>query len=176
MTADFVLAGTGSRSLRAAQREVQVEAMRRCTAAIEERHTLHGGRLVVMSGLAEGWDELIALTALRLGVRLWAAIPNRGYGAHYWGRNSVTGVPRLMAFREIVSQAWKVTHVMEDIHQRRLRLDDGTHANFVRNDYLVEQADEFLVWDPSSRGTAHCVAAIKRVGTPFTVLSDGMAA
>jgi hypothetical protein len=29
---------------------------------------------------------------------------------------------------------------------------------------MVEQAHDFVVWNPESRGTAHCVAAIKRAG------------
>lgn len=170
MSSGFVFAGTGSRSLRTAPREVLVDAMERCTVRIRIRQEQHGDRLVVMSGMAEGWDECVALAALRLGVRLWCAIPNRGYGAHYWGRNSVLGFDRLEAFLGIMSQAWRVTHVMEDVYSQQGIYLDGEHSNFVRNRFMVDGggdfpgADDFGVWGPESRGTAHCVTAIKRAG------------
>lgn len=166
-----VVAGTGSRSLRVADRAVQVEAMGRCTDALEERRAEHGDRLVVMSGGAEGFDELIARCAMRLGIRLWLALPNRGYLAYYWGRASLLQRDRAAEAVELVDQAWKVTHVMEQIHGTNALKVDGLHANFWRNLYLVEQADDFLVWDPSSKGTAHCLSEIRRHGTPYAILS-----
>lgn len=162
--ADYVLAGTGSRSLRVADRAVQVDAMERVTAALESRQAEHGNRLVVMSGLAEGFDELLAVVALRLGIRLWAAVPNRGYLAHYWGRESQLKRDRLPEAQAILDQAWKVAYVMEDIHGTTALKLDGLHANFWRNQFMVDQAEDFLVWIPTSTGTAHCVKAIKAAG------------
>jgi hypothetical protein len=130
-----------------------------------------GGRLVVMSGCAEGWDACVAWTAIRAGIRLWAAVPNRGYGAHYWGRKSLTGRDQLPEFERILAAAWRVTYVMEEIHGTSALYLDGLHSNFVRNTFMVDKAQEFVVWDPSSRGTAHCLAEIKRAGKPFRVLS-----
>ena len=144
--------------------------MRRCEARVVERQAQHGNRLVVMSGLAEGWDELMARVAIRLGVRLWCAVPNRGYGAYYWGRESLTGVDRSADFESIRAAAERVTHVMEDIHGTRELKWRGKHANFWRNDFMVTGggdfagADDFAVWNPTSRGTAHCVDAIRRAG------------
>lgn len=180
----FVLAGTGPRSLRAADRAIQVDAMERCETRILQRQDEHGDRLVVMSGMAEGWDELIAMTALRLGVHLWCAIPNRGYGAYYWQRQSVTGMPRLPAFGAIVGRASRVTYVLEDVYGLRgVRLPTGEHSNFVRNRFMVTGhgeftgGDDFAVWGPESKGTAHCVREIKRAGKwrDDMVLSPGVA-
>lgn len=161
---DFVLAGAGSRSLRVAPRDVQVEAMRRCTAYVEARIAEHGERLVVMSGAAEGWDELLARVALRLGVRLWLALPNKGYARHYWGRASLLERDRTTEFAEITSAAWKVTYVMEQIHGTTALKVDGLHANFWRNTFMVDTGQDFAVWNPTSTGTAHCVKAIKAAG------------
>lgn len=36
---------------------------------------------------------------------------------------------------------------------------------------MVATAHEFLVWDPTSSGTAHCLTAIKRAGKPYEILS-----
>ncbi|GIF17248.1 macro domain-containing protein [Actinoplanes teichomyceticus] len=164
MTGDFVLAGTGSRSLRTAPRHVQVEAMDRCMDAVARRLSKHGSRLVVMSGAAEGWDELLARVAIRLGIRLWLALPNKGYAQYYWGKASVLERNRLPEFAEIAAAAWKATYVMEQIHGTTALKVDGLHANFWRNQFMVDNADDFVVWDPASRGTAHCVAAIRKAG------------
>ncbi len=173
---DFVLAGTGSRSLRTAPREVQVDAMELACARIAERVLEHGDRLVVMSGGAEGWDECLARAAIRLQVRLWLALPNRGYVAHYWGRASALKRDRLAEFAEIEAAAWKITHVMEEVHRTTQLKKDGKHANFWRNDFMVigdpsggfdfDGADDFAVLGPvkPDSGTDHCVKAIKAAG------------
>lgn len=176
---DYVVAGTGSRSLQVAPVEVKRAAANLTADALAGLVEAHGDRLVVMSGMAEGFDACLAYTALRAGVRLWAAVPNKGFGGHYWGRNSLTGRDRLAEFVGILAAAERVTFVMEEIHgTTRLHLD-GVHANFVRNSWMVNGgpdgfagADEFVVWDPTSRGTAHCLAEIRRAGKPFRVLSE----
>jgi hypothetical protein len=161
---DFVLAGTGSRSLRTAPREVQVEAFERCTERVAQRVLEHGSRLVVMSGMAEGFDECLARVALRLGVRLWCMIPSRSYLGHYWGRTSELERDRLLEAEEILARAWKVTYVAEQILGTKALHVDGLHINFHRNLIMVERADDFVVWDPTSRGTSHCVKAIDKAG------------
>lgn len=168
---DWIIAGTGSRSLRIAPREVQVAASDLMTAKVEQLRAVHGDRLVIMSGVAEGFDELLAVTALKMDVRLWAAVPNRGYSAYYWQRKSVTGMPRMPAFLKLTTAAWRVTYVMEDVHGRRGLYLNGVHSNFVRNLFMVDTAAEFLVWDPTSRGTEHCLKAIERARKPYEILS-----
>lgn len=172
----YVVAGTGSRSLLTAPAETRMAARDVLTVELEAQRREHGD-LVVMSGGAEGFDELVAVVALDLGLPLWLALPNRGYSAHYWGRNSATGRDRLPEFVRTAEQAWKVTYVMEEIHNVRGLYLDGVHSNFVRNDWMVTGkddwpgADEFLVWNPTSKGTAHCLAGIKRAGKPYAILS-----
>lgn len=169
---DYVVAGTGSRSLRTADRSVQVAAQSCLNARIDQLHAEHSDHLVLMSGMAEGWDELIAVTALARGIRLWAAVPNRGYGRWYWGQKSATKTNRLARFDEILSQAWRVTYVMEDVFGTSSLHLDGRHANFVRNDWMVSGrgpwagADDFLVLGPVKprSGTADCVETIKKAG------------
>ncbi|BAL87322.1 hypothetical protein AMIS_21020 [Actinoplanes missouriensis 431] len=161
---DFVLAGTGSRSLRTAPRGLQVEAMHLCTERVAQRVLEHGSRLVVMSGMAEGFDELLARVALRQGVRLWCVIPSKSYLRHYWGRNSLLERDRLAEAGEIVGQAWKVTYVAEQILGTTALKVDGLHINFHRNLFMTDAADDFVVWDPTSAGTAHCVKAIRQAG------------
>lgn len=168
---DFIVAGTGSRSLQKASKEDKEQVMATITNELNRLKEKYGDRLVIMSGMAEGFDKALAMVALDLGIRLWCAIPNRGYGDYYWGRNSLTRKNMMHQFNAIVDKAEKVVYVMEDIHNvsRGLYLH-GRHSNFVRNDYMVETADAFLVWDPTSSGTKDCVASIIKASKPFKVL------
>lgn len=173
---DYVLAGTGSRSLRTADRDTQIAAMRRCETAVNKAHAEHGDRLVVMSGGAEGFDELLARVAIHLHARPWLALPNRGYLTHYWGRASLLGRDRGTEAAELLAQAEQVTYVMEEVHGTTALTVDGLHAKFWRNRFMVDNATAFLVWDPTSRGTAHCLAAIRKARLPYEVLSPQPAA
>lgn len=162
---EFVLAGTGSRSLLTSSPEIRHRAVARTEMALSFRQHQHGARLIVMSGMAEGFDHLLAVTALRLGIDLWCVIPHRGYGDYYWRRNSLTGRDMFAEFCRIRDTAIRVTYAAESLYV------NGRHSNFVRNDQMIEAADEFLVWNPSSKGTAHCLAGIQRAGLPYEILS-----
>jgi hypothetical protein len=168
----FIVAGTGSRGLKLASQEIKDRAVAATTASLEALKLIHGDKLRVMSGMAEGFDELIAMVAIKLEIKLIAAVPNKGYGAYYWANHSLTGTNRMGHFNGIIARADKVINVMEDVHgiQRGLYLN-GRHSNFLRNDYMVAQANHFLVWDPSSSGTADCFSSIREAGKTFEILS-----
>ena len=165
-----ILAGTGSRSLETAESDIKDAVKRFVIGRLSAEKTRTNGDLMVMSGMAEGFDALLARSALALGIPLWCAIPNKGYGAYYWGRNSITGKDRLNQFHEIVSKAGKVVYVMEDIHRKRGLYLDGQHSNFVRNDYMIAIADDFLIWNPKSSGTKQCYAKILQEKKPYTII------
>jgi hypothetical protein len=117
-----------------------------------------------MSGMAEGWDEYLARLALELEIPFIAVVPTESYGDYYWGQKSVTGTDRRREFKDLLEQAEQVTWVCPSLYVA------GVHANFVRNQYMVDQADQFLVWNPQSRGTADCVRRIARAHKPSTVV------
>lgn len=77
-------------------------------------------------------------------------------------------------FREILDKAEKVVHIMEDVHNTNDLYIKGRHANFLRNDWMVENADMFLIWDPSSPGTADCFTSVKRARKAYIVMSQGI--
>lgn len=168
----FIVAGTGSRGLKLASQEIKDRAIAATTASLEALKLIHGDKLRVMSGMAEGFDELIAMIAIKLEIKLIAAVPNKGYGAYYWASHSLTGTNRMGHFNGIIARADRVINVMEDVHgiSRGLYLN-GRHSNYLRNDYMVAQANHFLVWDPSSSGTADCFSSIREAGKPFEILS-----
>lgn len=86
MTGRWVAAGTGPCALQDWPPAEKHRAYRLIVAAVDDLRRQHGDRLVVMSGMALGFDKALAVAALQLGVPLWCAIPNRGYGRYYWGR------------------------------------------------------------------------------------------
>lgn len=167
---DYVVAGTGSRSLQVVDRATRRLAWDLTLDRLRQARKAHPD-LIVMSGGAEGYDSCLAHAALHLDLALWLALPNRGYLAYYWGRASLTNADRMADAQALVDRAQRVTHVMEEIHGTTELKLDGKHANFWRNDFMVEAANEFLVWDPSSKGTAHCLAQIRKAGLPYEVLS-----
>jgi hypothetical protein len=167
----YVVAGTGSRSLQVADAATRRLAWDLTLDWLRSTLQDHPD-LIVMSGGAEGYDSCLAHAALHLDLPLWLALPNKGYLAYYWGRASLTGVDRMADAQALMDQAAKVTYVMEEIHGTRELKLNGKHANFWRNDFMVDNATEFLVWDPSSKGTAHCLAQIKRAGLPYEVLTS----
>lgn len=113
--------------------------------------------ILVLSGMAEGYDEVLARSALEHRIPFWAAVPNRGYGPHYWGNNSVSGYDRMGEFNELLAQAEGVTYVCRGIYE------GGVHANFVRNQWMVDHADILLV-GPGDGGTRDCIRRARQAG------------
>ncbi len=171
---NFIVAGTGSRSLQQATSEVKNEIFNEIIEILTKFKEEYGSNLVVMSGMAEGFDKALATAAIKLEIRLHCAIPNKTYGAYYWGSHSLTGKDQLPAFNSILDNAEKVIYIMEDIMGLRgisvWRNGRRYHSNFVRNDWMVSRADHFLVYDPSSSGTGQCFASIKHAQLPYTLI------
>ena len=169
-TQDHIIAGTGSRKLQLADPRVKLLVANMVQNELRERNTLYTNKLVVMSGMAEGFDSLLARAAIGFGIPLWCVLPHKGYGNYYWGDRSVTGQNNMAEFSRILNKAQRVTYVMEDVYHSHGLHVNGRHANHLRNDFMVATADEFLVWDPTSRGTSSCLSSITLAGTPFKIL------
>lgn len=119
--------------------------------------------LTLISGMAEGWDEAIAKVAMRNNIPYIVMIPNRGYGDYYWGRNSLLQINRMKTFDQLCDQASEVIYVCKSLYV------DGVHANFIRNQAMVDACDSALVYEPNSRGTRDAVTRLKAAGKPFKV-------
>lgn len=157
MTGRHVLAGTGPRSCRPTP-----ELVRRLDAIVEARAEVGG--LVIISGMAEGFDELLARRAIALGVPFIAAVPNRGYGAYYWSAaHSRDGKDRLDEFNELLAAAAEVCYVCRGVYEGRL------HSNFVRNQWMVDHSDELVVRRESGKGggTADCFRRATEAKRPW---------
>lgn len=168
----FTVAGTGSRNLQTASFEDKKAAHGIVTAELIRLRDKYGDDLIIMSGMAEGFDKLLAIVAMELGITLWCVIPNKGYASYYWGKKSLTGKDQMDKFLEILDYAKHVTYVDAVTPGLQGLYRDGKHINYIRNDFMVFSAHAFLVWDPSTRGTAHCFAEIRKAGKPYKILNQ----
>jgi hypothetical protein len=152
-----IIAGTGSRSF-----VLEPSYPYEFYKWLHERLHTRDESLMLMSGMAEGWDEFVARAAIACGFPWIAAVPNRGYGEYYWGRHSRSGENRYEEFKDLLCHANEVVYVCNSIKV------NGVHSNFLRNQWMVDNADEFVVYCPTSRGTADCMRRIKLAGLPYT--------
>jgi len=161
---NFYIAGTGSRELILdvdKRREVRDYLADLLTKAKEK----HGDKLIVISGMAEGFDEALARAAIMANVPFIAAIPNNGYIEYYWGKKSMLGRNRMAESQEILSKASDIVYVCDGIYG-----PDGRHANFHRNEWMVDHANIVWAYNPTTRGTAQCYAYCKKVGKPVFII------
>ena len=164
-----IVFGTGTRSLQVADGKEKYRALDLVKEYLQALIDA-GEDVVVISGMAEGFDTCVAVAAIELDLHWRAYIPNRGYGRYYWGEHSLTGKNRFEVFNGIVAQADEIIYTDEALGVPGSLYKNRLHMNFHRNHMMVDDGDEGLAWDVTSRGTAECVAYAKRVAVPIHVL------
>ena len=167
----FTVAGTGPRSLQSVSTEEKKAAYSIVASELIRLRSKYGEDLMIMSGMAEGFDKLIATVALEFEIPLWCAIPSKSYGSYYWGKKSTTGQNQLIKFNEMVKSAKHVTYVDQITPGMEGLYRDGKHVNFIRNEFMVSTADAFLIWDASSPGTKNCIKLVQDSGKPYKILN-----
>lgn len=168
----FIVAGTGPRSLQTASIDDKKAAYSIVAAELIRLRVKYGEELIIMSGMAEGFDNLLATVALDLEIPLHCAIPSKGYGQYYWGQKSATGQNRLAKFDEMVKAAKYVTYVDKITPGMQGLYRDGKHVNFIRNEFMVYTANAFLIWDAQSPGTKNCIKLVMDSGKPYKILNQ----
>lgn len=153
-TTGKIYAGSGSRSLKL-DPEMFTRVFNRLIEMIRQTKPS-----LIISGMAEGFDEALALAAMATQTPLKAMIPFKGYCNHYWGKNSVTGKNRLAECKQIVAYA-QVTGGVEYICSD-WRGSDGRYAMFHRNEAMAKACDKAWIYNPITPGTKrfkeYCVA------------------
>jgi len=97
----------------------------------------------VISGLALGWDQAWAVSALELGIPVHGAVPFEGQ-ENQWPESSQ------VLFRKIITECASVTYVCEPGY--------AAWKMQKRNEWMVERCHRVAaLWDGSSGGTANCV-------------------
>jgi hypothetical protein len=181
-----IIMGTGSRSMLTDPNAVEIykhlEAHVLHLKELEQDHTI-----VLISGMAEGWDEAIAKVGERNNIPYHCYIPTKDYGAYYWGRKSLMGIDRLHIFDRLIEGAARVTY-LEEIYgeprfMKRGEIDAHTiagpnyevnpgfwlHANMARNSVMVTNSTHDLVYDKDSAGTRDAVAKLRGAKRSYEV-------
>lgn len=160
----YFVMGTGSRSLATQENRMEVyENLLYHVGGMNIELSKNNRELVIISGMAEGWDAALANVAIELDIPFMAYVPNKGYGKYYWGQHSLLGRDRYAQFQYLCSSAMHVRYVCNSIYE------NGRHANFIRNDAMVAVAHHALVYDAGSSGTKDAVKTIKAKGIPMEV-------
>lgn len=101
------------------------------------------GKIAVVSGMALGWDQAIAVAALARDIDLVAAVPFKGQ-ERKWPQEAQR------RYREILDRAKKVVYVCEEGY--------AAYKMHHRNKWMVDRATEILaLWNGSAGGTKNCV-------------------
>lgn len=105
----------------------------------------------VISGMALGFDMILAEAALSLGIPVIAAVPFKGQESK-WFKSSIARYKRILANPLVTT----------------FIVSDGAYSNHkmqIRNEWMVDNSLEILAcWDGSEGGTANCYRYAKKKG------------
>lgn len=161
-----IITGTGSRSL--ATDQLKFSKIYDTLVNLIEEFKLNNPEqdLQILAGGAEGFDHALARAAFKCSVPYVLALPNQGYGLHYWGKASQTRTNRIEVFNAMVDNAHEVVYVCPSIYG-----EDGRHSNFIRNEYMVDKSNEVWVYNPVTPGTRQCYSYAKTHGKLCTIIN-----
>lgn len=153
----YRIAGTGSRELVQDQGKF-AQVLAYLTDLLAKAKAKHGENLLVISGIAEGFDEALAKAAMANNISLLAAIPNRGYSKYYWMNHSLTDLNRFADFQELAAYADStggVVYTCGCVKNQPAKCGhwDGRVYNLQRNNWMVENTDILWVYNPATKGT-----------------------
>lgn len=143
----FVICGTGHRpnKLGGYGNDVLNRLINLATSALDRWKPTQ-----VISGMALGWDQALAIASIRLEIPVTAAVPFKGQESR-WSEKSQK------LYRRILERADEVVVVCEggyspDKMQRR-------------NEWMVDRADQILtMFDGSNGGTKNCIDYAVKTG------------
>jgi len=187
-----MVAGTGPRSLVLEDRYTRWAASEAVRLEVRRLKMRYADRLVVVSGGAEGFDELWFKVAADEGVKTVLCLPSQSASFYAWGRKgSLLGrdrTPQLQAMLERASflPIWvdQIIKVQREDGVYALggdgpfvdwergtsfwKREKGTeHINMIRNRFMIQIADGFEVFASDTPGTQHCLRAIKQAKVPY---------
>lgn len=97
----------------------------------------------VITGMALGWDQALALAARELGIPYICAVPFVGM-QDKWPQESKN------LYIDILSDAFEIVYVSDPPY--------AAYKMQVRNEWMVDRADAVLaLWDGSDGGTGNCI-------------------
>lgn len=106
------------------------------------RHVTAKRPTKIITGMALGWDQAVALACALDGIPFLAAIP-------FEGQERLWSADAQRRYRDLLDRAAEV-HVITE-HQ-------SAHSFILRNRWMVDRCDELdALWNGTPGGTAHCV-------------------
>lgn len=138
---------------------------------------ISAGNLILIAGGAEGFDEMFAAVGFRNNIPVMLYIPTRDYGDYYWRRNSKCDENRMREFEHMLSLAHSV-HYMEDRYGSYRKTMQGPkyevngkliHANFARNQAMVDDCHGCCAYDFPSRGAQDAIRRVREAGKELYV-------
>ena len=167
----FIVAGTGHRpdKLGGYGKVAQGKVFEMAKKALKDSLELAKDRpLKLISGMALGWDQALALAAVELEIPFCAAVPMRGFQQR-WPAESQS------FYFELLKEAAKVVYVdeVEDIKYQRLNgfVPPGLYSvqkMQTRNVWMVDKCHHVVaLWDGSAGGTKNCLDYVRGCGKPW---------
>lgn len=165
MSKKLSIAGSGSSSImgdKEVMKDVFTWLVDRLTAGIDKGYTIDG-----ISGAAPGFDYVWARAILEVDLPLTIALPSPDYLDYYWGLMS-DGTHSLRRINKPGNRKW-IDRVIEEattvVHICDSYIVDGRagKANFVRNEWMVDNCNWLWVYNPKSSGTSHAYSYAAKV-------------
>jgi uncharacterized phage-like protein YoqJ len=104
---------------------------------LAKRAIVKANGTMVLSGMAQGWDAVMAKAAVSLGIPFKAICPFKGQGSN-WPESAKK------VYLELLSKAVEVIYTSDAYHK---------HCFFVRDRYLVDKSELLLaMWDGREQG------------------------
>lgn len=120
---------------------------------VAERALLELTPTRVISGMALGWDQALAVAATRLNIPFDAYIPGAWQPGNWPS-------PARTAWELLLGKASTVINCCPGSTYNR-------EALLIRNRMMVDACDAVAaLWDGSTGGTAHCISYAQRLGRP----------
>lgn len=107
----------------------------------------------IITGMAQGWDQAVAVACIDLGIPFTAAIPCTSQDAPW-------------PFEARASYVSILDNPLCTVHQcSNLPYDQDRTCMLRRNCWMVNNSTQLLaLWDGTPGGTAHCVGVAQRAG------------
>ncbi len=151
----MIIAATGHRpnKLGGYTDQVKQRLLDLATAALKHYKPTH-----VISGMALGWDQAVALAAVNLNIPFIAAVPFKGQESQ-WPQSSKDDYQTLLDLAQEVIIVCPGDYSPEKMQKR--------------NEWMVEKCEMLLaLWDGSPGGTKNCIDYAKRDANPIVNLWD----
>lgn len=148
-----IIAATGHRPPAFAQRHHLTPRIHERLLSLATDYLAQHDPDLVISGMALGWDQIVAEAADVCGIRLHAAVPFPGQHLR-WPDDAQRTYQRLL------SRAYEVTTVSVEPYRPELMQ--------IRNEWMVNHATRIMaMFNGQPGGTANCIAYARRQRKPI---------